>query len=543
MSQTAPIMKVTTKMPNLKKLAITSVCLTALTSGQAFAQVASPNVIISELNGQQVLQGDGGYDQIDYEGNSANYTFVLNADLSVSATKPNGTIDRLIDIDGLWFSGEQQWYSVDSLAVASTSGQTITGTAGTYDQVDYPGRASDYTFVRNSDVSVSVTKPDGSIDTLINIDGFWFSGEAQWYAIGTLVEPVSGNQTITGTAGYDQVDYPGAASDYTFTLNTDGSVDVAKPDGTTDTLIDIDGIWFQGEEAWYAIESLTPPSGRTINGTADYDQVDYEGNRTDYTFTRNADDSVTVIRPGGLIDTLNLIDGFWFLGEEAWYSIEDIFNASTGVLIDGIITGSNDVNDTLIGDAGDNEFFAGRGTDFIQGAGGTDTLRVDGDIFEWTYITNANGFLTMTHPTWGENTLTEVEQITSLRSGQSFSITDAIASTDGLPRFRLDNDNVINGTNGDDVIPSANGVQGFYGGLGDDTYQGTNDFEQVNYDGARTEYTITQNADGSITAAHPIWGTDTLINVDALIFTGIEPGVGGTRTAPFEFISVNDLFG
>ena len=148
----------------------------------------------------------------------------------------------------------------------------------------------------------------------------------------------------------------------------------------------------------------------------------------------------------------------------------------------------------------------------------------------------------MTHPTWGQNTLVGIEQITSQRSGETFSIDDAIASTNGLPRFRLDNDNVINGTNGDDNIQGGADVQGFYGGTGNDVYFGTDAFEQVNYDGARAEYNITQNNDGSITVDHPIWGTDTLIDIDGLIFTGVEPGVGGARTAEFEFISTDDLF-
>jgi len=536
------IMVVVKMMSKLSDLLSYAVFVGVFASGQAFAQIVSPNVVISELNGQQVFQGDGSYDQIDYNGNSASYTFIRNGDLSVSAKKPNGVTDRLINIDGFWFDGEQRWYSIDALAIDTTEGQTISGTAETYDQVDYPGYASDYYFTRNSDVSVSVKKSDGIIDTLINIDGLWFKDEAQWYAIGSLVDAFEGNRTITGNEEYDQVDYPGSAADYSFIQNANGSVTVSKPDGYTDTLIEIDGFWFQGEEAWYPLDSLTLRMNRTINGTDAYDQVDYDGLRTDYTFVRNANDTVSVYRPGGLTDTLTSVDGFWFRGEEVWYSIEDIFDVDTGTLINGVITGSNDVNDNLIGDASNNTFFAGRGIDLIQGGEGTDILRVDGDVFEWTYSDNASNTIVMTHPTWEENTLISVEQIFSLRSGQIFTLAQAIASTNGLPSFRLDNDNVINGTNGDDVIPAQVGVQGFYGGLGDDVYQGTNNFEQVNYDGARVEYTITLNDDGSILVDHPIWGSDTLNDIDALIFTGVEPGVGGVRTAPFEFISTDDLF-
>ena len=148
----------------------------------------------------------------------------------------------------------------------------------------------------------------------------------------------------------------------------------------------------------------------------------------------------------------------------------------------------------------------------------------------------------MTHPTWGENTLVGIEQITSLRGGETVSLGDAIASTAGLPDFRLDNDNVINGTNGNDVLEGGAGIQGFYGGTGDDVYFGADDFVQVNYDGARSEYNISENGDGSITVDHPIWGTDTLVNIDGLVFTGAEPGVGGAVSAPFEFVATDDLF-
>jgi len=506
----------------------------------ASAQIASPGVFVVEINGQRIFRGNGGYDQIDYDGNSSEYRFVLNADRSVSVTKPDRVTDRLINIDGFWFSGEEQWYAIDDLISLTTSNQTITGSPNTYDQVDYPGNARDYTFRRNADTSVSVTKPSGGVDRLVNIDGFWFSGEAEWYPIGALVEASNENRTITGGTGYDQVDYPGAASDYTFTENANGSVRVEKPGGGADTLIRIDGFWFQGEEEWYPIESLIAQGGQTIVGTNAYDQVDYDGFRAEYLFVQNANGSVTVNRPGGVIDTLTRIDGFWFRGEEAWYSIEDIFDGDTGTVNNGIITGSNDVNDNLTGTNANDAFFVGRGNDLVRGLGGQDTLRVDGDVFEWTYSRDGDA-VTMTHPTWGVNSLISIERIFSLRSGRNFTITAAIDSTNGLPAFRLDGDNVINGTPGNDIIPAQGSVQGFYGGLGNDTYRGTNNFEQVNYDGARAEYTFSRLNNGSVRVRHPIWGTDTLVDIDALIFTGVEPGAGGARTAEFEFVNIEDV--
>ena len=394
-------------------------------------------------------------------------------------------------------------------------------------------------------------------DTLTNIDGFWFQGESAWYALEDL-DITQGNDDSPAPAPI-----PAPTPEPTPEPSGDFEIDnfgVLRGTNADDVLVDTADT-----------NSLYGGTGNdTLVGTAgEYSQAEYDGFSGDYKFTLNADGSLTVSHDVYGTDTLTDIDGFWFQGEQAWYSIEDIVDGlepvdptpadpapvdpapvdptpdapDTGTTINGVITGSNDVDDVLNGDGGDNVFFAGRGTDVINGGAGNDTLNVDGDIIEWTFSANADGSVTMTHPTWGENTLIGIENIFSQRAGQSFSIDDAIAMTDGLPRFRLDGDNVINGTNGDDVIEASVGVQGLYGGTGDDVYIGVDgNFNQVNYDGSSSEYTITENADGSFTVDHPIWGTDTLIDIDQLIFTGVEPGVGGAVSGPFEVIATDDLF-
>ena len=455
----------------------------------------------------------------------------------------------------------------------------LVGQANAYSQADYDGFAKDYTFTQNTDGSVTVTSEEFGTDTLTHIDGVWFGGQQEWVSLDSLLTVVPAAPTPiapTPIAPTPIAPTPIAPTPIAPTPQPVFEIDefgILIGDDADNTLKDT-----------AEIHSLYGGLGDdNLIGLADeYSQVDYDGFAKDYTFTQNADGSITVTNATFGTDTLTNIDGIWFGGQKEWVAIEYLTGEdavvfepvdpapadpapadpapvdpapadpapadpaptgpNTGTLIDGIITGSNDVNDTLVGDAGDNTFFAGRGTDVIQGGAGNDTLNVDGDIFEWTFTSNADGSVTMTHPTWGENTLVGIEQILSQRSGETFSIDDAIASTNGLPRFRLDNDNVINGTNGDDFITADANVQGFYGGTGDDTYFGTDAFEQVNYDGSRSEYNITQNGDGSITVAHAIWGTDTLNDIDALIFTGVEPGVGGAQSGPFEFISTDDLF-
>ena len=59
----------------------------------------------------------------------------------------------------------------------------IVGTSTEYDQVDYEGAVNDYIMVRNGDGTVTVYHPEDGVDTLVEINGFWFFGERRWYSI------------------------------------------------------------------------------------------------------------------------------------------------------------------------------------------------------------------------------------------------------------------------------------------------------------------------------------------------------------------------
>ena len=292
--------------------------------------------IINGLGGQDIVTGSGGndtiilgdgYDQVNYDGSASDYIFIRNADGSITVTKPGGSIDTLQGVDGFWFQGEGAWYGADALVIDAGGGNngTITGTDGDdelrgtnsddvfegrggqdvvfgsggndlidlgadYDQVNYDGSAEDYVFIRNGDGSISVSKPDGSIDTLIGVDGFWFNGEAAWYAADALTN--SPGETITGTNGDDLIS------------------------GTTGNDI-INGLAGQ--------DIVLGSSGNDIISLGDgYDQVNYDGTANDYNFVRNNDGSITVTKPGGEVDTLEGVDGFWFNGEAAWYAADDL---------------------------------------------------------------------------------------------------------------------------------------------------------------------------------------------------------------------------
>ncbi|MEZ5844229.1 MAG: PQQ-dependent sugar dehydrogenase [Hyphomicrobiaceae bacterium] len=280
--------------------------------------------------GNDLIDGEGGdYNQIDLDGRAADYTFVRNADGTVTVSHPSYGTDVLVDIDGVWFFGEAKWYGLDALVNAAGPGGIITGTPGDdrlygsngddtmrggdgvdvfysgggdddidgegggYNQVDLDGAPEDYTFARNADGSITVSHPEYGTDTLRNIDGAWFLGEGQWYAIDALVRGdggglvsgtpgddrlygSNGNDTMRGGDGldvfyggrgdddidgeggdYNQVDLDGAASEYTFTTNADGSVTMVHAEWGTDTLRNIDGAWFFAEAQWYGMDQLT----------------------------------------------------------------------------------------------------------------------------------------------------------------------------------------------------------------------------------------------------------------------------------------------
>lgn len=258
-----------------------------------------------------------------------------------------------------------------------------------------------------------------------------------------------------------------------------------------------------------------------FRGTAgEYDQVDYQGALADFTITESGN-TVTVAHPTWGTDTLTSIEGFWFNGERVWYSMADALRLSGGNTGGGPGTFDGTAgHDVLIGSGANDEFYGGAGNDFIYGAGGArDTANFDGGLVEYTISRGANGDVLMSHPTWGEDTLNSVERLFFIRDGNEYSVTQAINQTNGLPDFRVDADIVINGTPNRDIMTGTNASESFYGGTGNDIYQGAGGFDQVNYDGALADYVVTQIPNGYI-FEHPVWGVDILRSIEGLYFSG-----------------------
>ena len=167
--------------------------------------------------------GAGDYNQVDYSGAVADYQFTANTDGTIFVTKSDGTFDILNHIDGIWFTGEEVWKSMNSIIANGTGpGQTITGTAG-----------EDF---------LEGTSGDDTIDGLGGIDVLFGS---------------RGNDILRGgDDGYNQINYIGSRSDFVFAQNTDGTISATSALTDTDIITDIVGIYFETEEEWYAVDDL-----------------------------------------------------------------------------------------------------------------------------------------------------------------------------------------------------------------------------------------------------------------------------------------------
>lgn len=347
--------------------------------------------------GQSIYYGGPSDDQVDYQGASTDYVFEEHPSGLIKVTKPNGGYDMFDSIESVWFQGDQYWsWTADLITTGNPSthaeeygtsgqdvfqgsltGQTIFYGYDEYDQIDYPGGQSDYTFELQASGQVFVTKASGEYDILDSIEGIWFQGEGVWKSIEELTTGSGGgtptHTEVHGTSGedvfsglltgqtayfgydsYDQIDYEGYTSDYVFEEQTDGTVTVTKPNYEYDIMDSIEGIWFQDEQVWSSVADLLsggsqPPSHVEEFGTSGedtfqgqstgqyayygydaYDQVDYPGYSSEYTFELQSGGEVFVYKLSGEYDILDSIEGIWFQGEEVWSSMDDLVSGGGG---------------------------------------------------------------------------------------------------------------------------------------------------------------------------------------------------------------------
>ncbi|MEX3012100.1 RHS repeat-associated core domain-containing protein, partial [Hoeflea sp. TYP-13] len=419
------------------------------TDGDEFLPATDANDLVRGGNGSDTLFGGlgndiligegGGYNQANFDGSSSDHVFTYNSDGSVTVTSATSGTDVLLDIGGVWFNGEAAWYSIDDLYADSDGLKVLTGTSG-----------------------------DERIVGTANKD---------------IIRGRDGNDTLYGGAGDDillgegsgpnQVDYDGSLSDYTFTLNNDGTVTVTSTAEGTDLLSGIGGVWFIADNAWHSIDSLYAGNNSNVNATiagtagndflagtagddiirggdgedtlyggtgndiligegSGYNQVNYDGHPSDYTFTYNADGSVTVVSAGYGTDTLLDIGGIWFEGEQQWHDIESLYVDADGLKVVTGTTGDDSLNgssgnDLLRGGDGNDTLYGSAGNDILLGEGGTyNQVNYPGYAGDYIFTRNQDWTVTARSAVTGVDLLDDIGGIWFTDEAVWYSIEDLI---------------------------------------------------------------------------------------------------------------------
>lgn len=232
----------------------------------------------------------------------------------------------------------------------------------------------------------------------------------------------------------------------------------------------------------YILEILE--SALIIQGSSDGDLLEGENGR-EKIFGRRGEDTISggtgndTIQGGPSSDLIS--------GDEG----NDSVNGDSG---DDTING-NDGNDTLRGSKGDDLIEAGIGSDWLLGGSGNDT------------INGENGDDTL-FGSFRDDLLTGDEGNDSLIGG---------SGNDEL--FGGSGDDTLKGGPGDDVLLDEEGDNLFFASTGNESFTGGDDEDTVKYPSSSDRFFTFEGTLESFTISSPLYGEDTLINIDFVEFT------------------------
>ncbi|PHR93778.1 MAG: hypothetical protein COA69_03880 [Robiginitomaculum sp.] len=237
--------------------------------------------------------------------------------------------------------------------------------------------------------------------------------------------------------------------------------------------------------------------------------------------------------------------------------IEGVISIARGVIIENAIGGSG--ADTITGNSVGNVLTGNGGNDILNGGGGIDYAAYSGSsISDYTITDNGNGTFTVAHNNGGADGTDTLRNIEFLRiNGVDYTLTGAeaavnYAGTSGADTYTgMGGDDTIHGANGNDILGGGDGddtITGdagadrlsgdagadtlsggtgndvLIGGAGNDQLDGGSGLDYAVYSGSSlSEYTITNNGDGSYQVRHNnggVDGVDTLTDIEYLLING-----------------------
>lgn len=469
--------------------------------------------------GDDLLIGGTGFDTALFVLNTGDYTFSRNADGSVRAQARSGAegVDTLVDFEAVYFEGDGGWRTV----------KQVVGDYGT-------------------------DGDDAWIDGTAGADNLYGLAGADSLHGG------AGDDRIFGGAGQDNAVFDLAVANYRFSRNEDGTVKAVALTGSegTDLLDGIEGVYFNGSSQWKAIEEVAGGYGTAgndalilgtanadnlyglagddtlqggagddlINGGAGGDEASYLGRKSNFTFTRNADGSVTAKDNTGAEGTDRLVDVeyLYFAADHAGYVLTDVVGGYGTSGNDAMIMGTTG-KDNLYGLAGDDTLCGDGGDDLIVGGDGFDTAVFLRNTNQYTFSRNADGSVKATALVGNEgvDTLVGVEAVYFDGDGGWKAIEDLVGGY-GTPG----DDPWILGTAGADNLYGLEGNDVLRGGGGNDFIDGGAGDDEVSYAGKKVNFTFTLNADKSLTIKDKTGaeGTDKVVHVEYVYFAGDNAG-------------------
>lgn len=310
-----------------------------------------------------------------------------------------------------------------------------------------------------------------------------------------------GSNTLVGSGGNDQMVFSNAGGEFQslsyaeLSRGIDLTIDGAANTGTvgkgslgTDTLIDIQiplrSGWYDGGLELFGSANADT---FTINGGADtWMQVSGGAGRDVFNLTLDGVIRLNYNWDGADGPTeginINLAKGKAFNDGFGDVDIINITNGTGGLQIRG-----TDFNDKMIGSGRNEAFITVEGNDFVNGAGGTDTIRYDRGGVDAVTVNLKNGVAT---GDWNgesfKDTLKNIENARGSREGN-----DKITGTNGENRLegRGGNDKLtglggnddLRGEGGNDVLNGGGGNDFLTGGSGNDRMNGGAGADVFNY--------------------------------------------------------------
>ena len=404
----------------------------------------------------------------------------------------------LKDADGDRFYDAGEGLEGVTITATNASGDQFVTTSwgsGGY-QMELASGTYDVTF-SGGNLSGTLTDEVTITDANVKLDGF--AGDATQSEIvqGTSgndwLTPGSGNDTVVGGAGSDMISFV----DLEQAVNVNLETQVALSGNDTNTLEGIENVtgtiygdYIQGD----AGDNL-------LRGLGNYDWFIGSEGRDSYEGGSGRDMVSYVFSQEGV--TVNLSTGVGEAGlamQDSYTSIERV----TGSVHSDLMFGSDRADDFR--GLGGYDWFVGSGggKDRYDGGSGLDTV---------SYALSTEGVTASLLAGRGSSGDAARDLYTSIERLTGSSFDDLLIGDHGR--------NELRGLFGEDSLYGNGGVDRLTGGGADDYLDGGDGFDYAIYENARDDYTVTQHST-HVTVQYNGGGgdgTDTLLNIEALIFS------------------------